>query len=367
MLRVPLLRTTMLLLTLCVWTASDAWSASIDYKKLYGDVSDSVVLIHGTDGATGSQGTGSIIGRRGLILTNTHVIAQGDQDWPRIYVFLKPDKMTGDLQRDLREGFPARVVAKHPGYDLALLQILQCTRPLEALPLSTLEGVAIGEPTIAIGHPGGGAAWSLTTGTIGASFQDMMGRKGWHVFQTETPLNPGNSGGPLLDGSGAIIGINTFIRRQGRDGLALVGLNFAVKSTTARTWLNSVIARLPGADELVSSTAAATAGRPAPPREVRPHGAQDRSSSAGAAPPSTSPTAGSPGRQVSADGSWLLVPPTSKPPPKRRPLAKAKRRPSSGYSSDVAPGTVFTARAIQAVAKRRREAFDELDSAVDDD
>jgi serine protease Do len=87
----------------------------------------------------------------------------------------------------------------------------------------------------------------LTTGKVSASWEDYRNKKGWDVFQTETSLNPGNSGGPLLDGSGAVIGVNTFIIRKGEQGLTLTGLNFAVKSTTARTWIKGIIGELPPA------------------------------------------------------------------------------------------------------------------------
>ncbi len=230
--------------------ASPAHAERIDYKRLYSTASPAVVLIHSSDGKVGSQGTGSIIDKRGLVLTNTHVITHKGKNWPQIQVFLKPREITGDFRRDLKKGYRARVVAKHPQWDLALIQIIGSKQRLPVLALSSLSGVGIGEPTVAIGHPGGGAPWSLTTGTIGASWQDMNGKRGWHVFQTETALNPGNSGGPLLDGSGAVIGVNTFIRRRGRKGLALVGLNFAVKSTSARSWIQGVLGSLPSATEL---------------------------------------------------------------------------------------------------------------------
>lgn len=391
----------------------------IDYKRLYNSAAPGVVLIHSSDGRMGSQGTGSIIDPRGLVLTNTHVISNKGADWPQISIFLKPSEITGDPRRDLRNGYRARIVAKHPDFDLALLQIIGCRERLRVLPLSDLSAIGIGEPTVAIGHPGGGAAWSLTTGTIGASFQDMQGKRGWHVFQTETALNPGNSGGPLLDGSGAVIGVNTFIRRRGQGGLALVGLNFAVKATTAREWIVQAIGSLPSASEIeqvdreerrrriagVQEQPAAPAARapverprvaaaapapapqpaaePAPtPRasqreQPRVANARPQPAPEPVAPPAATPrprqpaqpsvanaaapTPPPPPRTVAKDGSWAMKAQKKK---RKLRLAPAPSRPSR-YTSDLKPGVTYGGDKLRALLnKRSDEAFDELDRAL---
>lgn len=345
-----------------LWSAAPAQAESLDYKKLYQESAPGVVLVHGTDKKSGSQGTGSIIDASGLVLTNTHVIRHGGNVWPYIFVYTKPAKLTGDLRRDLKAGYPARVVALNASYDLAVLQIIQAPADLTVLPLSTLEGVGIGEPTIAIGHPGGGAAWSLTTGTIGASFSDMMGRAGWHVFQTETALNPGNSGGPLLDGSGSVIGVNTFIRRKGRDGLALVGLNFAVKSTTARTWLEAVLGQLPEAQVVNDETPPEAKRAPAPPAALSApkHAAQKKAPPTSATQEATVTTS-----SPSANQNWRVVR-KAKRSARKRVMKRPARRAAAGYRASKRDGFVFTAKELQAVAKRRAEAFDELDGALEE-
>ncbi len=226
-------------------TGFSAQAVEIDYKALYKKTSPSVVLLYGTDGEYSSRGTGSIIDDMGLVLTNTHVVVKDGQLWEKQFVFLKPEQVTGNPKKDYKRGFAAEVLAVNPEFDLALVQIVNPPNDLKPLPLSDLNQVGIGEPTVAIGHPGGGAAWSLTTGKISASWENYREKQGWDVYQTETSINPGNSGGPLLDGSGAVIGINTFIIRKGQQGLALTGLNFAVKSTTARDWIVSIMGELP--------------------------------------------------------------------------------------------------------------------------
>jgi len=90
---------------------------------------------------------------------------------------------------------------------------------------------------VAIGHPEQGGLWTLTTGTISAQFENFNATKGKSVFQTETGLNRGNSGGPLLDTDGRIIGINTAIARLSSDGLPITSISFALKSNVAKRWL----------------------------------------------------------------------------------------------------------------------------------
>ena len=95
----------------------------------------------------------------------------------------------------------------------------------------------IGERVGAIGHPEQGGLGTLTTGVISAEFDNFNGVKGKHVFQTETGLNRGNSGGPLLDGEGRMIGVNTAIARVASDGLPITSISFSLKSNVAAQWL----------------------------------------------------------------------------------------------------------------------------------
>ena len=98
--------------------------------------------------------------------------------------------------------------------------------------------VMIGDAVLAIGHPENGGMWSLTSGRIGALIKNQGGVHGKHVFQTETALNRGNSGGPLLDSLGMMVGVNTSIARMSKDGMAITGINFAVQSNVVLKWLS---------------------------------------------------------------------------------------------------------------------------------
>ena len=112
---------------------------------------------------------------------------------------------------------------------------------------------------------GSGGLWSLTSGRIGARIRNAEGVRGNHIFQTEASLNRGNSGGPLLNEDGQMIGVNTSIARKASDGLAITGINFAVQSDVAREWLQSVGLRLPKAMAVAASRPTPT---PAPEKPV---------------------------------------------------------------------------------------------------
>lgn len=90
---------------------------------------------------------------------------------------------------------------------------------------------------VAIGHPEQGGLWTLTTGVISAEVDNVNGVKGKQVFYTETGLNRGDSGGPLLDGEGWMIGINTAIARVAPDGLPINSIGLSLKSRVASPWL----------------------------------------------------------------------------------------------------------------------------------
>lgn len=98
------------------------------------------------------------------------------------------------------------------------------------------ESTEIGSSVAAIGHPGGGGLWTLTTGTISSARNE--GKR--QIFQTDTAINPGNSGGPLLDGSASLIGLNTYVKRVNAKGMPLEGLNYSLRSSLASRWLHGL-------------------------------------------------------------------------------------------------------------------------------
>src|SRR5206468_2003680 len=105
---------------------------------------------------------------------------------PRLTIYRKPDRVTGDRKVDLSLSGKARVVAVSQPLDLALLKFDGVPGPFPALDLDDSDRAKIGDRVVAIGHPEQGGLWTLTTGTISAEFEDFNATKGKAVFQTET-------------------------------------------------------------------------------------------------------------------------------------------------------------------------------------
>ena len=126
------------------------------------------------------------------------------------------------------------MVAFSQPLDLALLKLDGPPGPFPVLELDDSDRAEIGDRVVAIGHPEQGGLWTLTTGTISAEFENFNATKGKSVFQTETGLNRGNSGGPLLDTYGRMIGVNTAIARVAPDGLPITSISFSLKSNVAK-------------------------------------------------------------------------------------------------------------------------------------
>ena len=168
-----------------------------------------------------SLGSGVIVSKEGHILTNNHVI----EDMTKITIHLT----------DGRE-VPARFIGADPSTDIAVLQI--GVRNLTPLPLADSEKVRVGQVVFAIGNPFGFQE-TVTQGIISARGRRAMNDSDVEFLQTDAAVNEGNSGGPLLNLRGEIIGINTAIFSKTGGN---VGISFAVPSNTARRTLESVLA-----------------------------------------------------------------------------------------------------------------------------
>ncbi|MDO9119649.1 MAG: trypsin-like peptidase domain-containing protein [Nitrospira sp.] len=210
-------------------------------REIYEQASPAVVMVmgHSDSGKGGSGGTGSIIQADGVVLTNAHVVIEEKtgKPYPRLSVFLKPVRVSGDTKADLARMVRAKLVAYSAPLDLALLKLEGMAAPLPVIDLSDSDRTKIGDRVIAIGHPEQGGLWTLTTGVISAEVDNFNGVKGKHVFQTEASLNRGNSGGPLVDSEGHMIGVNTAIARVAPDGMPITSISFSLKSSVARQWL----------------------------------------------------------------------------------------------------------------------------------
>ncbi|MBI3288914.1 MAG: trypsin-like peptidase domain-containing protein [Elusimicrobia bacterium] len=238
-------------------------------RAIYQKASKSVVLILcASSEGSGELGSGSLVdAARRRVLTNAHVVIQDStrRPWSRVRVYFKPAQMTGDTTRDLVDPVNAKVIAWDAALDLAVLELESLPSGASAVPLGHPGSVSVGDRVAAIGHPEQGGLWTLTTGVISTMLADLGGVKGKAAFQTDTSINRGNSGGPLLDASGRLIGVNTSMARKASDGLTITSVNFAVKSDVARKWMATQGESLAFANSGVAgSVAAAPVPVPAP-------------------------------------------------------------------------------------------------------
>ncbi len=173
------------------------------------------------------SGSGFVWDRQGHIVTNYHVISEGQA----VRVTLA-DQSEWDAQ----------VVGIAPDKDLAVLRVEAEASHLQPLPIGTSHDLVVGQRVLAIGNPFG-LDHSLTIGVVSALGRELTspsGRLIRDVVQTDAAINPGNSGGPLLDSSGRLIGINTAIYSPSG---ANAGIGFAVPVDTVKRLVPQLIER----------------------------------------------------------------------------------------------------------------------------
>ncbi len=197
-----------------------------------------IVAVYGKDpeAAQRAQGSGFVVSPQGYILTNSHVITTaGDTAVPR-----PADQVFVEFQdRDRAE---AKVVGWDVFDDVGLIKVDPSAHALAPVPLGNSAAVVVGEPVAAIGSPFGNEN-SLAVGVVSAVHRSVESLTSnfnlVDAIQTDAPINHGNSGGPLFDARGRVIGINAQIRSA--SGQA-EGVGFAVAINSAKRSMQQLIA-----------------------------------------------------------------------------------------------------------------------------
>jgi len=237
--------------------------AGLTPEQIYERATPSVVEVQSTfpslEGFFGQQGenrgigTGFVVSTKGEILTNAHVIAQyqdeagrplsAPQPATRVQVVFKgsgTDTTTVE----------ATVVGADGATDVALLKVDPGKVPdLKALPLGDSDEVQVGQQVVAIGNPLG-LEFTMTSGIVSAINRPLSSPTGATIengIQTDAAINEGNSGGPLIDTAGRVIGINEQIAIARNGGGGSIGLGFAVPINTAVTAMKQLEKQTPAA------------------------------------------------------------------------------------------------------------------------
>jgi len=185
-------------------------------------------------------GSGFIVDPRGYIITNNHVVDEADH----IYVKLSTDPEGGAFA----EGRPATVVGVDKDTDIAVIKIDPKGLNLPTVKLGNSDGAQVGDWVLAIGSPFG-LSQTVSAGIVSAKNRSGDALEGpgpngvsqtqfQKFIQTDAAINPGNSGGPLVDLTGAVIGMNTAIITQSQGS---EGIGFAIPSNTIASVYNMLI------------------------------------------------------------------------------------------------------------------------------
>jgi S1-C subfamily serine protease len=173
-----------------------------------------------------SLGSGFVIDRQGHIITNAHVVLDAQQ-----------------VEVGFSNGatYEAEVVGADRATDIAVLKVDVPADALRPLPLGSARDVQVGDPVVAIGNPLG-TERTLTAGIVSAVSREIesleQGVQIYGVIQTDASINHGNSGGPLIDADGRVIGVNSQILSENNGN---VGIGFAVPVDTARRVAEEIV------------------------------------------------------------------------------------------------------------------------------
>jgi 2-alkenal reductase len=204
-------------------------------SKIYARRSPGVVTIYAEYGGVAAQGSGFVVSPDGYILTNSHVITNAPETRPA----KAADRVFVEFQDHDRTS--AKIVGWDVYDDVGLIKVDPAAHALDPVPLGDSSKVVVGEPVAAIGSPFGNEN-SLGVGVVAAIHRSINSLTSKYnlvdAIQTDAPINRGNSGGPLFDARGRVIGINAQIRS---DSGTAEGVGFAVPINSAKRSMEQLI------------------------------------------------------------------------------------------------------------------------------
>lgn len=199
------------------------------YRSPFGDLFGGVFTIPrqrqvGTERLEIGGGTGFFVSPDGYLITNRHVVDQTGVDYAVV--------------TDAGETFDVEIIAKDPTLDIAVLKV-NSPEPFPYLEFADISDLRRGETVIAIGNALAEFPNSVSVGVISGLSRDIMARTGWRetetlegVIQTDAAINQGNSGGPLIDTAGNVVGVNVAVASAENIGFAIPADVVAAMFTT---------------------------------------------------------------------------------------------------------------------------------------
>jgi putative serine protease PepD len=220
---------------------------AVDWAAVADAVSPSVVSIQVAGPSGQGQGSGVVLDAEGHVLTNNHVVTGGGAD-ARIQVVLSDGRLFDDVE----------IVGLDPSTDLAVLQITDPPADLVPVAVGDSDEVVPGQAVMAVGNPLG-LSDTVTTGIVSATDRPVTTSGGpsrdpfsggasaaepvvTNAIQTDAAVNPGNSGGALVDASGSLIGIPSSIAGTAGSQSGSIGLGFAIPVNEAKRIADELIA-----------------------------------------------------------------------------------------------------------------------------
>jgi 2-alkenal reductase len=211
--------------------------------RIYRQRAPGVVTIYSfydesTPDASGAQGSGFVVSKDGLVLTSAHVITDAGTSPDQIDQASNVYVQYADGDR-----VQAAIVGFDPFDDVGVIRVDPSDHPVDPVPLGDSSQVVVGEPVAAIGSPFDNQS-SLTVGVVSATRRAIDSLTSQYsivdAIQTDAPINHGNSGGPLFNAHGQVIGINAQIRSED-SGSGFEGVGFAVPINSAKRTLRQLV------------------------------------------------------------------------------------------------------------------------------